>query len=300
MVAGVLAEFVTLSGRSTRANQPAGQADGNPDGQRLDQHLYGAQSNGDPVMRRVFAVLGVAVLAALVFAPPGGVGLAWGRPMDGALQRQLQMLYSRYNQEITAGRLNAALALRSSASEAALEQQFKTAKDRQDYLAGAAQMVPDQLELRHASVDDASEKALLIAWADKATPSGQVRGELDIGFVRENGTWKINDIAAGPAPADIKHCNPAYEAIGAYDTSHAVSVTGRIERVDTQPDHTLVVLLAGDTETCAFLPSQTVLQQHGLDPTTLQPFRFAEIAGVANRADPQKVMVNNITVRAEE
>jgi hypothetical protein len=79
-----------------------------------------------------------------------------------------------------------------------------------------------------------------------------------------------------------------------------VSLAGRIERVDFMPDHTLVVVLVGNTETCAFLPDRAALQQHGLDPATLQPFRFAEITGVAHRTDKQKVMVNNITVHAEE
>jgi hypothetical protein len=37
-----------------------------------------------------------------------------------------------------------------------------------------------------------------------------------------------------------------------------------------------------------------------LDPAILLPYRVAEISGVANRTDAQKVMVNNITVHAEE
>jgi len=261
-------------------------------------------------MRRSLAALalaavGLPTLAALVLAPlmliePFSVSLAWARPMDGTLQVQLQTLLSRYNQDITAGHLDAALALRSAAARAALEQQLKTPKDRQDYLAGARELVPDRLELRHASVDDAGEKALLVAWADKTTASGPVRGEVDIGFVRENGVWKLGDLAMGPGPADIKACNPAYEPLGAYDSSRGVSLAGRIERVDFQPDHTLVVVLAGNAETCAFLPNRATLQQHGLDPELLQPYRVAEITGVANRTDPQKVMVNNITVHAEE
>jgi hypothetical protein len=242
----------------------------------------------------------LTVLAALVLSAPCSVDLAWGRAMDAALQQQLQALYSRYNQDITAGHLDAALALRSTAARAALEQQLKTPKDRQDYLAGARQLVPDRLELRHASIDDATEKALLIAWADKATASGQVRGEVDLGFARENGTWKLGDLAMGPGPADIKDCNPAYEPLTAYDSSHGVSLAGRIERVDFQPDHTLVVVLSGSSQTCAFLPNRATLQQHGLDPAILQPYRVAEITGVAHRGDPQKVMVNNITVHAEK
>ena len=242
----------------------------------------------------------LAVLAAMVLIAPSAAGLVWGRPMDGGLQQQLQALYARYNQDIAAGHLDAALALRSTAARTALEQQLKTSKDRQDYLAGAAELVPDRLELRHASVNDAADKALLIAWGDKSTASGEARNELDISFVKEGGVWKLGDLAMGPGPADIKRCNQSYESISAYDTSHGVSLVGRIERVDFLTDHTLVVVLSGNTETCAFLPDRAVLQQHGLDPAILQPYRVAEISGAAHRGDAQKVTVNNITVHAEE
>jgi hypothetical protein len=251
-------------------------------------------------MRRCIAAVGLFALAALTLMVPVGAGPAWGRPMDGALQQQLMAVYHRYNQAIAAGNLDAALAMRSGAVRTALEQRLKTPKDRDDYLAGARDLVPDKLELRHASVDDATEKALLIAWADKVTPSGPVQNELDIGFVREDGAWKLGDLVLGPGPTDIKHCNPAYEPVSAYDMNRPVSLAGRIERVDFLTDHTLVVVLSGSAETCAFLPARAVLQQHGLDPAILLPFRVAEIAGVANRTDAQQVMVNNITVRAEE
>jgi hypothetical protein len=252
---------------------------------------------GGLAMRRCFAALGLFVLVLMV---PLGAGPALGRPMDGALQQQLMAVYHRYNQAIAGGQLDAALAMRSSAARTALEQRLKTPKDRDDYLSGARELVPDKLELRHASVDDATEKALLIAWGDKVTPSGPVQNELDIGFVRENGIWKLGDLVLGPGPADIKHCNPAYEPVSAYDMSRPVSLAGRIERVDFLADHTLVVVLAGGTETCAFLPDRATLQQHGLDPAILLPYRVAEISGVASRTDAQKVMVNNVEVHAEE
>jgi len=251
-------------------------------------------------MRRCIAAVGLFALMALVLVVPLGAGPAWGRPMDGALQQELMAVYHRYNQAVAAGHLDAALAIRSSAVRTALEQRLKTLKDRDDYLAGARDLVPDKLELRHASVDDSTEKALLIAWAEKVTPSGPVQNELDIGFVREDGVWRLGDLVLGPGPVDIKHCNPAYEPVSAYDMSRPVSLAGRIERVDFLPDHTLIVVMSGGTETCAFLPDRVTLQQHGLDPGILQPYRIAEIAGVANQGDAQKVMVNNITVRAEE
>ncbi len=149
-------------------------------------------------MRRCIAAVGVFALMALVLMVPLGTGPAWARPMDGALQQELMAVYHRYNQAVAAGHLDAALAMRSSAVRTALEQRLKTPKDRDDYLAGARDLVPDKLELRHASVDDTTEKALLIAWADKVTPTGPVQNELDIGFVREDGVWKLGDLVLGP------------------------------------------------------------------------------------------------------
>jgi hypothetical protein len=119
--------------------------------------------------------------------------------------------------------------------------------------------------------------------------------------VKEGNAWKLGETQVGPGPSAIKRCTDTrYEPLSAYDASRPVSLAGRIERVDFQPDHTLVVVLSGDTEVCAFLPDRASLQQHGLDPATLQPYRVADISGIGNRQNPQKVMVNSITVHAEE
>ena len=239
------------------------------------------------------------LLVVLMLLAPGWAAQA--RPMEGALQQQLLALYNNYNAALAAGRLETALALRSTAVRTTLATQLKTAKDQQDYLAGAKEMVPDRLELRHASVSDAGDKALLIVLADKRLAAGAVQNELDMGFVKEGGVWKLGDLVQGPGPADITHCrDSSVQPVSAFDTSKPVSLTGRIERVDFLPDHTLLMLLTGNTETCAFLPSRAALQQHGLDPAILQPYRYAAITGAAERTNPQKVMVNNITVHAEE
>jgi hypothetical protein len=251
-------------------------------------------------MRQWLATMAALLLFAMLVAL-GTAGFAQARPMEGPLQQQLLALFNRYNAAIAAGRLDDALALRSTATREALTQQLKTPKDRQDYLATARQMVPDRLELRHASVNDAGDKALLIVLADKTLASGPAQNELDMSFSKEAGAWKLGDLTLGPGPADIQRCrDPSFQPMSAYDTSHTVSLTGRIERVDFLADHTLVVLLSGSTETCAFLPDRAALQQHGMDPDILQPYRIAEISGVAGRSDAQKVMVNTITVHAEE
>jgi hypothetical protein len=193
------------------------------------------------------------------------------------------------------------LALRSGAVREQLTRQLKTPKDRADYLAGAGLAVPDRVEPTHASVNDAGDRALLVALADKTTPSGRVQSELDLSFVKEGGTWKLGDLTVGPGPADIRRCTDSTsEPISAFDASHPISLIGRIERVDFQPAYTVIKVLAGNVETCAFLPMQAKMRQQGFDPATLQPYRVAEITGAAARDNAQKVMVDNITVHAEQ
>jgi len=243
----------------------------------------------------------IARLAAGLLVLVVAVPAAQARPMDTALQHQLLALYHRYNAAIVAGRLETALTLRSTAVRTSLAAQFKTAQDQQDYLAGAAQMVPDRVELRHASINDTGDKAVLIVLADKRLSTGEAQNELDMSFVKEGGVWKLGDLVQGPGPAEIKHCTDAsYAPLSAFDTSKPVSLAGRIERVSAFSDHTLVVLLTGNLETCALLPNAATLRQHGLDPVILQPYRYATVTGVAAKGDPQKMMVNNITVHAEE
>jgi hypothetical protein len=266
---------------------------------RRRRHPYMARSKPEVAMTRRWGVLAGGLAALVLVLAPWGAAQA--RPMEGVQQQQLLALYNRYNAAITAGKLEAALTLRSTAVRTALATQLKTAKDQQDYLAGAKEMEPDRLELRHASINDAGDKALLIVLADKTLTAGTAQSELDMGFVKEAGVWKLGDLVQGPGPADITRCrDPNAGPLTAYDTSRSVSLTGRIERVDFLPDHTVVMLLAGNTETCAFLPDRATLQQHGLDPAILQAYRIAVVTGAAERTNPQKVMVNNITVHAEE
>jgi hypothetical protein len=244
-------------------------------------------------MRRWFLMLAALILIAPHFA--------WARPMDGTLQRQLLALYSHFNQAVASGQLDEALTLRSTAVRSGLAQRLQTPKGRADYVAGVDQMAPDRLDTRHASVTDAGDKALLVVLAGKTTAAGQTQSELDLSFVNEGGAWKLGDVAVAPAPAEIQRCKDAsYEAAGAYDPAHPVSLIGRIERVDFQATYTVVMVLSGNVESCVFLPSEAVMRQRGLDPATLQPYRVAEITGAPNRSNAQKVMIDNITVHEEQ
>lgn len=247
-------------------------------------------------MRRWFATL-----TAMLLILASGADFAWGHPLDTARQRQLLALYSRFNRAIASGQLDLALALRSDTVRETLMRQLATSKDRADYLAAVAQTIPDRLEPRHSSVNNAGDKATLLMLADKTAATGQIQSELDISFVKQAGSWKLGDITSGPGPAEIRRCkDSSYEPASAFDASHPIALIGRIESVEFQPNDTVIKVLSGATETCALLPSRDVMRQRGLDPATLQPYRVAEITGAASRTDPQKLMVDNITVHAEE
>lgn len=225
---------------------------------------------------------------------------AQARPMDPATQRQLLAVFTRYNRAIEAGNIDQAMALRTDDVRAAVMPHLQSPNDRANFLAEAREMVPDQLQIRHASINDAGDKALLILLASKMVSGQQAQDEFDLAFARQGGEWKLAELGSAPGPADVKRCpDQSAQPASAYAGGQTVSLAGRIERVFFLPDHTLVLLTAGDTEVCAFLPNRATLRQHGMDPAIIQPWRVAAISGVAENADPQKVLVNNIEVHEQ-
>lgn len=226
---------------------------------------------------------------------------ARARPMDAATQQQLLGLFTRYNRAVQAGNVDEAMALRTDEVRTALTPHLQSAQDRASFVADAREMVPDQLQVLHTGVSDTGDRALVVLLATKMVSGQQQQDEFDLGYVRQGGQWRLAGMAAVPGPADIKRCaDQTAQPASAYAGGQTVTLTGRIERVLFQPDHTLVLLTAGDSEVCAFLPDRAALRQHGMDASIIQPWRVAEISGVASTSNPQKVLVNNITVRRED
>jgi len=222
-------------------------------------------------------------------------------PMAPPQQHQLLSLFNRYNLAIQAGNLDQALALRTTDARTALEHGFKAPNDRAEFLNASRAMVPEHVEVMHASINDPGDKALLVVLASKTVSGHQEQEEFDLAFVKQAGEWKLGPLAEAPGPGDIKRCqDQRYQPADAYQGGNPVTFAGRIEHADFAADHTLVLLVTGDTEVCAFLPDRAALQQHGLDPAIIQPWRIAEISGFAEKNAPQRVMVNSITVHAEE
>ena len=225
---------------------------------------------------------------------------AQARPMDPATQQQLLAVFTSYNRAIEAGNIDQAMALRTDDVRAAAMPHLQSPQDRADFLVDARQMVPDQMQVRHASINNAGDKALMILLASKAVSGQQAQDEFELAFTRQGGEWKLGGLGSAPGPADVKRCpDQSAQPASAYSGGQPVSLAGRIERVLFLPDHTLVLLTAGDTEVCAFLPDSAALRQHGMDPTIIQPWRVAAISGVAAKSDPQKVLVDNIEVHEQ-
>lgn len=226
---------------------------------------------------------------------------AQARSMDTATQQQLLALFTRYNHAIAAGNIEQAMALRSDAIRTALTPHLQSPQDRAGFLADAREMIPDHVQIRHAGVNKAGDRALLIVLADKTVSGRPEEDEFDLAFARQRGGWRLAAMEAVPGPADIKRCtDQSAQPVSAYSGGQPVSLAGRIERVLFLPGHTLVLLTAGDTEVCAFLPDRAALRQHGMDPAIMQPWRVVDLSGVAANNNPQKVLVNNITVREEQ
>ena len=256
-------------------------------------------------MRRSFLIL--AALLSLA------VGPALAAPLDAALQQQLLALFDSYNKAIAAGKLPDALALRSAEMRRQAETELKTAKARSEMLAMGKMMVPDSLEVLHATINAAGDKAHILTLATKTIPKGQkmagapppgsvVRSGLTLDFVKEAGAWKFDNQTFGHDPSKTVACKSyANEPDSAYNENSTTTMGGPIVRVDFQPSYTLIVIRVLDEENCAFLRSnKDELMKHGLDPAKLVPYAIVEVEGSPHKTDKQKILVDSLTVTPEE
>ena len=249
-------------------------------------------------------------LALLVAIAPA----ALAGSLDAALQQQLLAIDAGYNKALLAGKLPDALKLRSAHTRAEAQKEMRTAAARQRFLEMARTMVPDTLQVAHASINAAGNKASIITVAAKTipksakippggpAPGSTLHSELTLSFVKESDGWKLDGQIFGPDPASITACkDDKYEPETAYDTDKTVSMGGPIVRVDFQPDHTMVVIRVVDEEDCAFLrANKEELLKHGLSPDKLVPYAIVEIEGSPHKTDKQKVLVDKLNVQPED
>jgi hypothetical protein len=256
-------------------------------------------------MRGWFPIL--ATLLSLVARP------AFAAPLDAALQQQLLALFDSYNKAIAAGKLPDAVALRSAEVRKQMETEMKTAKGKSEFLAMAKMMTPDSLEVQHATINGAGDKAHIITVASKTIPKGQkiagapppgsvVHSGLTLDFVKQGGAWKFDNQIFGHDPSKTVACKSyTNEPESAYNANSTTTMGGPIVRVDFQPTYTLIVIRVVDEENCAFLRGgKDELMKHGLDPAKLVPYAIVEIEGSPHKTDKQKFLVDSLKVTPEE
>ncbi|MEJ0018622.1 MAG: hypothetical protein WDN25_19100 [Acetobacteraceae bacterium] len=249
------------------------------------------------------------ILATLLVTCVPGAAAA---PLDPALQQDLLALYDRYNKAILAGKLDAAMALRGQERQAQAKREMKTAKQKRDMLEMAQAMTPDSIDVKHATINRAGDKAEIITVGAKTVPKGKllpgapppgtvVHVGLTLSFIREKGVWKFDTPTFGAAPSQIAACkDETYEPDTAYDTDRNLSMGGPIARVDFKPEYTLVVVRVVDEENCTFLPNRAELEKLGLLTDKLVPYAIVEIEGSPHKTDPQKVLVDKLSVQEED
>jgi len=253
-------------------------------------------------------VVGAALAFLVLAAVPGATAEA--APLDAALQTQLLQLYDRFNQAITAGKIDDALALRSSEAKKAMRPYLGSKTKRRELAETLADAIPDTIEIKHGSLAGDGKSASILIVATKKAPAKMPKGgpppgsimtiEMTLDFVTEGGQWKLGDTIFGLDPTKIVPCkNPAFEPIDAYDDSKNVELGGPIVRVEFEADYTLVVVRVVDEENCAYMPNREAIEKAGLNADLLVPYAIAEISGLPHKTDAQKVWVDHITVREE-
>jgi hypothetical protein len=252
---------------------------------------------------RFWAACGAIGFAVLLAVPSSAAAL------EPALQAQLLQIFDRYNAAIRAGKLDDALALRSTETRKEVQDYLGSDDKRKELLEFIGDSAPDTIDVQHAQLSrDGTEATILtIAHkkipADAATQGGPPPGsvvtvELTLNFVKEDGRWTFGDQVFGMDPAQVVACkSTAFEPIDAYDDSKTTSLGGRIARVAFEADYTLVVVRVMNEENCAYLPDRATIKKAGLDPDLLVPYAVVEIDGFPHKTDKQKAWVDHITIR---
>ncbi len=255
--------------------------------------------------------LGKAGAALIVFSTVTVLcAAAPAKPLDAALQTQLLQLYDRHNQAIAAGKVDDAVALRSSEAKKALRPYLGSAAKRRELAAALTDAIPDTIEVKHGSLAEDGKSAAILIVATKQAPAKVPKGgpppgsimtmEMTLNFALEAGQWKLGETVFGMDPTKIVPCkNPAFEAIEAYDDNKNVELGGPIVRVQFEADYTLVVVRVVDEENCAYMPNREAIEKAGLKADLLVPYAIAEISGLPHKTDPQKVWVDHITVHGD-
>jgi len=244
----------------------------------------------------------LALLLLFLAGPVAGTAAAADDP---ALQQRLVKLFEAHNAAMRAGKIAEAVAMKTADLRGQIEAELKRAKgeEREMTLAMLRHTAPDSFEVQHFEAPSADEAALYIVGTKVAPPEAGAdagktfRAEMEIGFAREKGTWKVGSILLLADPDKVKRpADFAFEPVENYDEESDVEFGGRIVRVAEADDHTLVVLRILDEENAVYLPSRRLLEEAGFDVDLLKPYVVVEASGYKHRRNPLKLWATGLSI----
>lgn len=260
-------------------------------------------------MRAMLAGAIVLAMAAISLAQPRTAQAAAADPAqrDAALA-----VYQAFNKAVLAGKLNDALALRTTAMRARIAADAKTRAQQRQVLEMLRSVIPETLEVVHAAQSrDGSRMTLHTVFGTTVPPGPQRQGmpkpgtklqaELTLEFLREGGAWKYDNQTFGMDPAQVKPCtSTGFPGMAAFEERENLTIGGQIRRVIFGPDHTLVVIRMLDEENCIYLPTKARLDELGFKTDLLAPWSIIEIGAWPHRTDKQSVWADTLGIAEPE
>lgn len=237
---------------------------------------------------------------------------AVAKPVEPALRDEAMALYARWNKAILDGKLKDGLALRTEKIREQINKEARNAAGEKKVLGMLRDMVPDGVEVLHASSNAAGDKIEIIAIATKIMPAGvktpgappagsKLKSEVTLAFARERGAWKYDQITWGMDPDKVKPCaSEAFEGMASFEETDNSTMGGQIRRVKFADDHTMVAIRMFDEEACIFLPSRARLKELGFNADLLQPWVIIEIGAWPHKSDKQRVWAESLRIQSED
>lgn len=258
-------------------------------------------TTGTTAMKLLGTIAGAAAVVVLAAGAPATAAQA-----DPALQAQLLQIYDSFNQDVAAGKITEAIALRSASARTELSGMAADPKQGREMVDMLTETIPTTYDVMHShmgkdggvSIDIIAHTKVPAGLPPGAPPAGSiVNGMMILNFVKEGGAWRFDSPTFGPDPASVKACpNTAFEPLSAYDQDQTTSLGGPIDRVTFEADYTLVVIRVVDEDTCAYLPNKAALTAAGIDIAQLTPYTVVSIDGIPHKSDKQKVWGSKIEI----
>lgn len=174
------------------------------------------------------------------------------------------------------------------------QEAIKNPETRAQYLQMAKAMVPISCKADSVDVDGDNLTLHMSGTFNDIFEPGKISAqEMDIDFKQESGEWKMGKIAVhDPHMEEVlnKSADQSVEENSEYDSSSTISLSGAIDSVKFEEDHTLVVMKMFDEEDLIYLPKKAELGKFGLEAGQLVAGAFLQVQGNKHKTNKFKIL----------